>query len=93
MRVLVVDDDDDLRDTLAFVLQEEGYAVEVAVDGADAWERVDASDKPGGVALDLLIVDLMMPRRNGESLLRQIRGNVFRSDTVFRNLVLQVNKA
>lgn len=59
-RVMVVDDEDDIRDTLALVLESEGYEVTTAANGRDALDRLD-----GALAPDLVLLDLMMPVMNG----------------------------
>lgn len=57
--ILVVDDERDIRDTIAELLAEEGYAVEEAGDGAEALAK--ARDcKP-----IVVLLDLMMPGMNG----------------------------
>ncbi|WP_025323994.1 HD domain-containing phosphohydrolase [Deferrisoma camini] len=66
-RVLVVDDEDDITGVLADILEEQGYAVDVASDGDEAWER--AQEDP----YDVVIIDLKMPRMGGLELLREIR--------------------
>jgi CheY-like chemotaxis protein len=59
--ILLVEDDRDIRETIADALEDAGYAVEGAVDGLDALERLRrASRLPG-----LILLDLMMPRMNG----------------------------
>jgi CheY-like chemotaxis protein len=59
--VLVVDDDQDIRETLGMVLGNQGYTVAVAADGAEALERLHKmSPRPC-----LVLLDLMMPRMNG----------------------------
>ena len=58
-RVLVVDDEPMVRDTLGQVLADEGYIVDVAVDGGDALARVHAN-RP-----DAILLDLMMPGLTG----------------------------
>jgi CheY-like chemotaxis protein len=61
-RVLVVEDDDDIRESIVSVLEEEGYAVEQAAHGADALEVL----RRDGIQLPCVIVlDLMMPVMNG----------------------------
>ena len=42
MRLLIVEDEDDLRETLDQALREEGYAVDAAPDGDEAWFKMDA---------------------------------------------------
>jgi DNA-binding response OmpR family regulator len=68
-RVLVVDDEPMVRDTLGQVLIDEGYVVDLAVDGASALERVRAA-KP-----NVILLDLMMPGMNGRQFLQQLRNN------------------
>ena len=57
--VLVVDDDDDLRETLAALLAEEGYEVSRAANGVEALAAIDR-DRP-----DVVLLDLMMPVLDG----------------------------
>jgi DNA-binding response OmpR family regulator len=66
-RILVIDDEPMVRDTLAQVLADEGYIVDVAVDGEDALERVHAA-RP-----DAILLDLMMPGMNGRQFLQALR--------------------
>src|SRR5258705_7951962 len=66
-RVLVVDDEPMVRDTLGQVLSDEGYVVDLAVDGETALERVHAS-RP-----DAILLDLMMPGMNGRQFLQALR--------------------
>lgn len=67
-RILVVDDNDALRENLAEALEIEGYPVVVAADGESALERL-SEDPPPGVVL----LDLMMPGMSGRELLTHIR--------------------
>jgi two-component system response regulator MprA len=66
-RVLVVDDEPMVRETLGQVLTEEGYIVDLAVDGESALERVHAA-RP-----DAILLDLMMPGMNGRQFLQILR--------------------
>jgi two-component system, NtrC family, response regulator HydG len=66
-RVLVVDDDAAIRYTLKEILESEGMEVQVAEDGAQALERLDADP------FQLVISDLRMPRVDGVELLRKVR--------------------
>jgi DNA-binding response OmpR family regulator len=66
-RILVVEDDDTLRDILAEALREDGYTVELAADGEIALELAHQWQP------DLLILDLMMPNMNGEELVSTMR--------------------
>ena len=60
-RVLVVDDDLLIRDTLATALADEGYSVRVAADGKAALETLDEW------LPDLIVLDLMMPVMDGHA--------------------------
>lgn len=66
--VLVVDDDEDIRELLRVVLEADGYRVKVAVDGLDAWEQIQAGELPA-----LILLDLMMPRMDGQHFLKKLR--------------------
>lgn len=66
-RVLIVDDDVNLGETLADILEEKGYLVAVAHDGPGAIEEVK------GQPFDLALIDIVMPGMNGVETLRQIK--------------------
>jgi DNA-binding response OmpR family regulator len=68
MRILVVEDDRKVASFIRQGLEEEGHAVEVAADGAEAIERV--SD---GSPWDLVVLDVMLPKRDGFSVLKSLR--------------------
>ncbi len=65
--VLIVDDDANLGETLADVLEEKGYLVAVAHDGPGAIEEVKS--RP----FDLALIDIVMPGMNGVETLREIK--------------------
>ena len=67
--VLVADDDAWILRMVATVLEKRGYSVETAVDGEDALQRALARTP------DLLITDVMMPKLDGWSLVRQLRSH------------------
>src|SRR5947208_3311961 len=67
--VLVADDDAWILRMVATVLEKRGYSVETAVDGEDALQRALAHPP------DLLITDVMMPKMDGWSLVRQLRAH------------------
>lgn len=67
-RILLVDDEPVLRRFATRVLTEEGYLVEEAVDGAEALGRV----RDGGLAVDVVVSDVVMPRLTGVGLLREL---------------------
>ena len=66
-RVLVVDDDHELANLLAFTLRRQGYAVEVATNGSEALERVRRA------RFDIALVDWHMPIMDGATFLRELR--------------------
>ncbi|MEP4380197.1 MAG: response regulator [Alphaproteobacteria bacterium] len=66
-RVLVIDDDDLVRDTVQAILLKDGYDVEVASDGRELEKRLDAS------APDVLITDIFMPHMDGIEVIRNVR--------------------
>ena len=65
-RILVVEDEQDLRQITAEVLVDAGYQVDVAGDGADAWSALQLAK------YDLLITDQLMPKLSGVELLKKI---------------------
>ena len=67
--VLVVEDDPDLGDTIVAFLKEEGLEAKLARDGDQAMRLVDQ------LAPAAMILDLMMPRRDGFSVLRELRAD------------------
>ncbi|GAA4625950.1 response regulator transcription factor [Actinoallomurus vinaceus] len=73
MRILVVDDEPAVRESLASSLAFEDYEVETAVDGLDALEKLDA------VKPDLVLLDILMPRLDGLTTCRRLRA---RGETV-----------
>ena len=66
-RILVIDDDDDIRTTLADLLEGEGYDVATARDGLSALAELH-SDTPS--PWGFIVLDLMMPGMNGWNFLR-----------------------
>ncbi|GGS14992.1 MULTISPECIES: response regulator transcription factor [Actinokineospora] len=70
MRILVVDDDRAVRDSLRRSLQFNGYQVDLAGDGQAALELVmDSGSRP-----DAMVLDVMMPRLDGLEVCRRLRG-------------------
>jgi CheY-like chemotaxis protein len=58
--ILIVDDDAEIREALAALLADAGYAIVCCADGAEALARLERGPLPGGILLDL-----MMPRMTG----------------------------
>jgi DNA-binding response OmpR family regulator len=67
-RILVVDDNEALRENLAEALELEGYEVSVAEDGARAQTRLAQDPLP-----QVVLLDLMLPGMDGKETLRRIR--------------------
>jgi two-component system OmpR family response regulator len=67
MRVLIVEDEADLADALQRALTEEGYAVDVALDGPTGLYKAETWD------YDALVLDLMLPGLDGRTLLERLR--------------------
>lgn len=65
--LLIVDDEEDLRDSIAFDFQRMGFVVLTAPNGRDAFEIVRATP------VDLVISDIRMPEGDGIELLKRIR--------------------
>ena len=66
-RVLLVEDEPDLADPLAYLLRREGYEVEIAEDGATA---LSSFHEHGA---DIVLLDLMLPGMPGTEVCRQLR--------------------
>jgi DNA-binding response OmpR family regulator len=67
--VLVADDEPNIVISLEFLLQQEGYRVQVAHDGQEAWEAIQRQPP------DLVLLDVMMPRLSGFDVCQKIREN------------------
>ncbi|MBD0345823.1 MAG: response regulator transcription factor [Coleofasciculus sp. Co-bin14] len=74
MRILVVEDEDLIREMLVLALQEEGYEVVTAADGRTALSLLqDTEPTDAEFPFNLLILDLMLPQINGLDLCRLLR--------------------
>lgn len=65
--ILIVDDEEGLREGLSKLLEDEGYAVKCAEDGEKALEIVRSTH------IDLMLTDMRMPGMSGIELLKQVR--------------------
>ena len=65
--ILIIDDDVTALDIVDFLFEEKGFEVVRRADGISALECVDE------VAPDIILVDLMMPKMNGQETIRQLR--------------------
>ena len=66
-RILVVDDERDVRSLVCHILVDQGYQVDQAVDGREALQKIQ-SQSP-----DLVVLDLMMPEVDGWQVLRELK--------------------
>src|SRR5262245_7881463 len=69
MRILVVEDDRKIASFVVNGLKQSGYAVDHCVDGEEGLARAQT------IAYDAAVVDVMLPKLNGLSLVQQLRGN------------------
>ena len=72
--ILVVDDDPDLVETVSMNLESKGFAVGKAYDGVEAEESIQEK-RP-----DLIVLDVMMPRKNGYELCDQLKNDAAMKD-------------
>ena len=70
-RILVAEDDANIRETLADLLVGEGYSVETAADGEAAIAKWRGAAEP----FDLIMLDVMMPGKSGYDVCREIRAS------------------
>lgn len=73
-KILVIDDEENIRELIKFNLENSGFEVELAADGREGLDKLDRT-------IDLVVLDLMLPVIDGLSVCRQIRG-----DEHFKNL-------
>src|SRR5690242_18026123 len=66
-KVLVIDDELDIREGLELLLSTEGYAVELAANATEGMRKMESR------SYDLVLLDLMMPDRSGMEVLQDIR--------------------
>lgn len=86
MRVLVAEDDDDIRDTVRDLLEVEGYEVECVASGGDLLAYLSSwiLDEPTakGAPADVIVTDVRMPGFNGLNIVEGLRANGFRQPIV-----------
>jgi len=68
-KLLVVDDDPDILDAITTILGTQPYSIDTARDGVECMDKV-REDTP-----DLIILDLLMPRKDGFAVVRELRQN------------------
>jgi two-component system response regulator MprA len=70
MKVLVVDDERAVRESLRRALELEGYEIELAEDGEQALKRLEANGEP-----DAMVLDVLMPKLDGLEVCRRLRSS------------------
>jgi CheY-like chemotaxis protein len=95
--IMLVDDDDDIREIVTLILQGEGYRIIGACDGAEALELLTQGERP-----PLIFLDMMMPVLNGVEFLRKVKADpnladipivVMSGDTAARNTAYSLGAA
>ncbi|ULT57671.1 response regulator transcription factor [Neobacillus drentensis] len=77
MRILVVEDDLPLRRIISTILKEEQYEVDQAENGEDGYFMASSTE------YDLITLDIMLPKMDGFTLIRQLRSEGFQTPTLF----------
>ena len=77
MRVLVVEDEKDLNRVITRKLKAEGYSVDSCFDGAEALDYMEMTP------YDVILMDIMMPEKNGYQVLKEMREKGNRSPVLF----------
>lgn len=67
--VLIVDDDESVRDLIEFIVKKEGFRIEKAADGEEALQKARA------VNPDIILLDLMLPKYGGFEILRELQAD------------------
>ncbi|MBN8230231.1 response regulator [Corallococcus macrosporus] len=65
--ILLIEDEEDIRDAVATLLEMEGYRVAQCIHGEDAWKWLKSHPRP-----DLILLDLMMPVMDGQAFLARL---------------------
>lgn len=71
VRVLIVDDEELNRETLRYCLEPEGFLIDEAGDGAEAWDMLAS----GSAQYDAILLDRKMPKMDGMEVLAKIKGD------------------
>ena len=92
-RILIVDDDENIRQTMKTILEDEGYHVDLAATGKEAIELTQET------AYNVALLDIRLPDMEGVELLKLIKDNVPRTRKIMvtgypsmENAIIAVNK-
>jgi len=80
--ILVVDDDEYIRELYEEVLKDAGFTVDIAVDGQDGYDKITSTH------YDLVMLDIMMPKLDGVQLLKKLA-----DENIHPHVVLLTNLA
>ena len=93
-RILVVDDDENIRNTLKTILEDEGYIVDLAATGSEAIQKTKKS------AYNIALLDIRLPDMEGVELLKLIKDTVPRTRKIMvtgypsmQNAIAALNKS
>jgi DNA-binding NtrC family response regulator len=93
-RILVVDDDENIRNTLKTILEDEGYIVDLAATGSEAIQKTTKS------AYNIALLDIRLPDMEGVELLKLIKDTVPRTRKIMvtgypsmQNAIAALNKS
>ena len=87
MKILVVDDERAVRESLRRALELEGYEIELAGDGSEALYRLESNEEP-----DAMILDVLMPGVDGLEVCRRLRGSGSRLPVLMKRLRLTADR-
>ncbi len=68
-KILIVDDDPDLVESVRIILESKGYEVDAAYDGIEGLQKVKEFNP------DLIVLDVMMPKKNGYEVCRELKND------------------
>ncbi len=71
MKILIIEDEQRLADSLGELLQSKGFEVEIVYDGESGAQYAELG------VYDLLVLDVMMPKMNGYEVARQVRATIW----------------
>jgi DNA-binding response OmpR family regulator len=69
MRILIVEDEEKLAESVKTYLEKEGFAADIVLDGETAERRIRVSQKD----YDLIVLDLMLPKKSGQEVCKAVR--------------------
>ena len=76
-RIMIVDDEENIRKSLRMILEYEGYSVVEASSGEDALDMLAVQEMP-----DLILLDIMLPGKDGLGILQDLRRKPFAPDVI-----------